>query len=408
MNSEEILKLIKEDMENLIEDRRYLHEHAEVGFELENTIAYVQKRLKEAGLKPERVGKAGIVATICGNPDGKVILLRADMDALPIMEETGVEFACQNGKMHACGHDMHTAMLLGAARFLASHKDRINGTVKLLFQPAEELLEGAKDVIEAGVLKNPKVDAAMMLHVIPAMPFKAGNVIVAPAGVSAPAADYFTIEVQGKGCHGAMPVLGIDPINIAAHIIISLQELHARELAMGESSVLTIGKISSVETAVNVIPDKVILGGSMRAYDEQVREKIKTRLKEIAEKTAEVFRGSAEVKWGSGCPTLLNDEKLSFFLSDLQFKVSDDIMKKSAGETTKASGSEDFAYISHKVPSIMLAVAAGQPEDGYKYPLHHPKVMFDEAALPYGSTAYAYMAVKWLEAEKHMIGNKSE
>lgn len=408
MNSEEILSAIKTDMENLIADRRYLHEHAETGFELEHTIAYIEKCLKEAGLKPEKVGKAGIAATIYGNPDGKVILLRADMDALPIMEEAEVEYVCKNGKMHACGHDMHTAMLIGAARFLASNKDIINGTVKLLFQPAEELLEGAKDVIAAGILENPKVDAAMMLHVMPGMPFEAGSVIVAPAGVSAPAADYFTLEVQGKGCHGAMPALGIDPINIAAHIIISLQAIHARELAAGESAVLTIGRINSLETAVNVIPDKVILGGSMRAYDEKVREKLKKRLEEISEKTAEVFGGNVEVKWGSGCPTLLNDEKLSFFLSDLQFKVSDDIIKKLAGETTKSSGSEDFAYISHRVPSIMLAVAAGQPEKGYKYPLHHPKVMFDEAALPYGSTAYAYMAVKWLEAEKHIIVNKSE
>ncbi|MBP3485721.1 MAG: amidohydrolase, partial [Oscillospiraceae bacterium] len=190
--------------QTILADRRELHRHAETGFDLKKTLPYVKQQLTDMGLAPVECGKAGLTALVGGKRPGKVFLLRADMDALPIREEADVPFACQDGTMHACGHDLHTAMLLGAARLLKAHEDEIEGTVKLMFQPAEEIFEGSHDMIEAGLLEDPKVDAALMIHVMAGMPFPAGTVVVSAPGVSAPAADYFEIRVQGKGCHGSM------------------------------------------------------------------------------------------------------------------------------------------------------------------------------------------------------------
>ena len=335
-------------------------------------------------------------------------MLRADMDALPIHEEADVEFASDNGCMHACGHDMHTSMLLGAARLLKEHEDEIEGTVKLMFQPAEEIFEGSHDMIEAGLLDNPKVDAALMIHVMAGMPFPAGTVIVSAPGVSAPAADYFEIKVQGKGCHGSMPNAGVDPLNAAAHILIALQEIHARELAMGDQAVMTIGTMHAGKAA-NAIPDTATMGGSIRTFDEETRAFLKQRLTEVAEGVAKTFRAEATVTFGSGCPTLVNDTELSGcadkYVKELlgegkAFSVAQLNAMSGGGKSSKAAGSEDFAYVSQEVPSIMLALAAGQPEKGYQYPQHHPMVKFDEDALAGGSAVYAYTAMRWLEEHK--------
>ena len=299
------------------------------------------------------------------------------------------------------------SMLLGAARLLKTHEDEIAGTVKLMFQPAEEIFEGSHDMIQAGLLEHPKVDAALMIHVMAGMPFPAGTVIVSAPGVSAPAADYFEIKVQGKGCHGSMPNTGVDPLTAAAHILIAIQEIHARELAMDDRAVLTIGTMNA-GTAANVIPDSVTMGGSIRTFDEQTRAFIKQRLAEISEGIARSFRGEASVSFGSGCPTLVNDRDLSVcceqYVKDLlgsgkAFSVAE-LNAMSGGGSSKRAGSEDFAYVSQEVPSIMLALASGQPEKGYGYPQHHPMVKFDEDALPVGSAVYAYTALRWLEAHK--------
>jgi hippurate hydrolase len=297
---------------------------------------------------------------------------------------------------------MHTAMLLGAARILKNHEEEINGTVKLMFQPAEEIFEGSADMINSGLLENPTVDAAMMIHVMAAMPFESGTVVVSSGGVSAPAADYFEIEVQGKGCHGSMPNTGVDPINAAAHIILALQEINSRELGIGDRAALTVGRISA-GTASNAIPDKAVMGGSIRTFDEEVRELIKQRVTEISESTAAAFRATAKVTYGSGCPVLVNDERLSRsaekYIGELLGKKVFTTAQLSAmgGKSSKTAGSEDFAYVSHKVPSVMVALAAGQPEKGYGYPQHHPMVKLDENALPVGSGVFAYTAMRYLE-----------
>lgn len=394
--------------EIIVSNRRYLHTHPETGFDLKETVSYVKKELEDMGYEPIECGKAGLIAVAGGKKPGKVFLIRGDMDALPIKEEADVDFASDSGRMHACGHDMHTAMLLGAARLLKMHEDEIEGTIKLMFQPAEEIFEGSHDMIEAGVLKNPDVDAALMIHVMAGMPFEAGTVIVSAPGVSAPAADYFDIKVQGKGCHGSMPNAGVDPLNVAAHILIALQEINARELAMSEQAVLTIGTMNA-GVAANVIPDTVNMGGSIRTFDEETRAFIKERMVEISEGIAKSFRAEAEVIFGSGCPTLVNDKDLSVcaekYVKELlgqqkAFSVAQLNAMSGDSKSSKSSGSEDFAYVSQEVPSIMLALAAGQPDKGYCYPQHHPMVKFDESALAGGSAVYAYTAMRWLEEHK--------
>lgn len=405
MTAEQLLEEAAQLQNTIISNRRYLHTHPGTGFDIKDTVDFVKKELTDMGYEPVECGKAGLIAIAGGRKEGKVFMIRGDMDALPIKEEADVDFPSENGKMHACGHDMHTAMMLGAARLLKKHENEIQGTVKLMFQPAEEIFEGSQDMIQAGLLKNPDVDAALMIHVMAGMPFEAGTVVVSAPGVSAPAADYFEIKVQGKGCHGSMPNTGKDPLNAAAHILIALQEIHARELAMSDQAVLTFGTMNA-GTAANVIPDTVVMGGSIRTFDEETRSYIKERMTEISEGIAKAFRTEAEVIFGSGCPTLVNDKDLSDcagkYVKELldpgkAFSVSELNAMGGGQKSSKSAGSEDFAYVSQEVPSVMLALAAGQPEKGYIYPQHHPMVKFDENALADGSAVYSYVAMRWLE-----------
>lgn len=408
MNAEQLLKEAAEYKEQLISNRRYLHQNAETGFELTKTLAYVKQELSSIGYEVKECGKAGLIALAGGKKPGKVFLIRGDMDALPIKEESGVDFACPAGTMHACGHDMHTTMMLGAAKLLKEHEDEIEGTVKLMFQPAEEIFSGSKDMIEHGLLENPKVDAALMIHVMVGIPFPSGTVVVSDGGVSAPAADYFNITIQGTGCHGSMPNMGVDPITVAAHIITALQEINARELALSDKAVLTIGSIHG-GNAGNAIPDKVELEGTIRTYDEEVRAFIKSRLTEISEGIATSLRARAEVSFGSSCPTLVNDGDLSQcalkYLKELlgtsgAFSTAQLAAMSGSNGASKSAGSEDFAYVSQEVPSLMLALATGRAENGYTYPQHHPKVKFDEEALSTGAAVYAYTAMEWLKEHK--------
>ena len=399
MTKEQILQEAKVLQEEIKSHRLWLHTHAETGFDLTETKPYVKSALMKMGYTVQECGRAGLVTTV-GKPGGKVLLLRADMDALPIAEEADVDFACQNGRMHACGHDMHTAMLLGAAKILKTHESELDGMVKLMFQPAEEIFEGSKDMIASGVLENPRPDAALMIHVAAGMPLPAGTVVVSAPGVSAPAADYFTIRVHGKGCHGSAPQNGIDPLTAAAHILIALQEIHARELSASDEAVLTIGTFHAGE-AGNVIPDTATMGGTIRTYDEKTRAYLKERITSIAKNVAEAFRAGAEVGFGSGCPTLVNDKGLSEtvtgYLKDLlganrAFTTAE----LSGGKPARGGGSEDFAYVSHEVPSLMLALAAGEPSKGYVYPQHHPKVKFDESVLSTGAAVFVDCALQYL------------
>ena len=371
--------------------RRALHERAETGFALDKTKAYISKQLQEMGILPKACGKAGIVGVI-GKKNGRCVLLRADMDALPMHEHTGLPFACKNGNMHACGHDFHATMLLGAAQILKARERELKGCVKLLFQPAEEILEGASDCIKAGVLTEPKPQAAFALHVATGGDLPTGKLVLSSRETSAPAADYFEIEVVGKSCHGATPDKGIDALNVGAHILLALQTLSAREQAVENPFVLTVGKMQA-GSAGNAIAEKAQMQGTLRAYDEATRAQIKKRLKEIASAQAKAFGARARVRFLGGCPTLKNDLTLVEFAErEIKKAFGENAVIKTDG---RGGGSEDFAYFSHEVPSLLLVIGAGEKNKGYEYPLHHSKTDFDENALVVGSKLLAHLAIKW-------------
>ncbi len=379
-------------------DRRYLHARAETGFDLKDTFAYVWKQLTDMGLAPVKCGQCGILADIGKGEEG--VLLRADMDALPVREEADISFASGNGCMHACGHDLHTAMLLEAARILKAREETLRGCIRLMFQPAEELLLGAADMLQNGLLDGLKVRAAYMIHVLTNIDLPAGTAIVSAPGVSAPAAGMFEVRIQGKGCHGAMPHAGVDPIVIAAHTVLNLQQIQTREVSMTEPCVLTVGMLQAGETA-NVIPDCAVLRGSLRAFDDETQQHLIRRVKEIAEGTAAIFLGNAQVRMLGVAPTLLNDGRLSgMAYAALKELLGQDrvlLADELGGDAKKSSGSEDFANVSHAVPSLMIALTAGNPSEGYAFPAHHPRAAFDEAVLPAGAAVYAFLAMKTLE-----------
>lgn len=386
-------KLIKEDLLNY---RRTIHSNPEVGDKLPKTKAFVMDKLREFGYEPIEICESGIVATIEGNKSSKTFLLRADMDALPMKEDTNCDFKSNNGCMHSCGHDMHTAMLLGAAKLLKQNQDQIEGTVKLVFQPDEEGFTGAKKMIKAGVLENPKVNAAMAMHVHSGTP---SNVVLYGLGTSIAGCNRFRIVVKGTGCHGAMPETGIDPINIAAHIYLSLQEITSREIPSTKPAVLTIGKFVGGD-APNIIPKEVIMEGTIRSLDKELGQFIFNRINDIVKSTAKMFRGEAELIELSSVPPLANDTNLA---KELGSYVKDLVGEKGVVEFEGGGmGSEDFASYSYEVPSVYFMLGAGTKQENplYGEPMHNNKVVFNEDIMVTGAAMHAYCAIKWLKNNK--------
>ncbi|CEQ30814.1 thermostable carboxypeptidase 2 [[Clostridium] sordellii] len=386
-------KLIKEDLLNY---RRTIHSNPEVGDKLPKTKAFVMDKLREFGYEPIEICESGIVATIEGNKSSKTFLLRADMDALPMKEDTNCDFKSNNGCMHSCGHDMHTAMLLGAAKLLKQNKDQIEGTVKLVFQPDEEGFTGAKKMINAGVLENPKVNAAMAMHVHSGTP---SNVVLYGLGTSIAGCNRFRIVVKGTGCHGAMPETGVDPINIAAHIYLSLQEITSREIPSTKPAVLTIGKFVGGD-APNIIPKEVIMEGTIRSLDKELGQFIFNRINDIVKSTAKMFRGEAELIELSSVPPLANDTNLA---KELGSYVKDLVGEKGVVEFEGGGmGSEDFASYSYEVPSVYFMLGAGTKQENplYGEPMHNNKVLFNEDIMVTGAAMHAYCAIKWLKNNK--------
>ncbi len=380
--------------------RRTLHKHPEVGFDLPQTKALVKQALTEMGYTPQDCGKSGIVALAGGKKPGKTILLRGDMDALPIQEQSGEEFASEiPGRMHGCGHDMHTAMMLGAAKLLKAHEDELEGTVKLEFQPAEEIFQGSPDMIANGLLENPKVDAAVMFHVLAGMPLPAGTVLVPGGGITMASCEQYHITVHGKGGHGSTPNACIDPITAAAHIHIALQEINSRELDPNGFGVLTTGCFKA-GAASNVIPDTAEMFGTIRTTDpdNKTGELIRKRMTEIAQGVATAFRCTAEVEFSDYCPCMVVDKALAAdaltYMTDLLGQGAMDMTPITGGKA--GGGSEDFAFVSHEVPTVSMFISAGSSKDGYLYGQHHPKVRFDDGILFEGSAAYSYFALRWL------------
>lgn len=387
-----IFKEAEQLKDELIDIRRHIHQCPEAGPVLPKTKAFVMDKLKEYGYEPEEICESGIVATIQGDKPGKTFLLRADMDALAIKEEAPVSFASDNHFMHACGHDMHTTMLLGAARLLKQHQKDITGTIKLVFQPDEEGFTGAKSMLKAGVLENPTVDAGMALHVNSGTP---SGMVLCGLGTCMAGCTLFRIQVKGKGCHGAMPETGVDPINIAAHIYLSLQEIIAREVTPTKPAVVTIGKFVGGK-APNIIPEEVILEGTIRTLDRDLSAQIYKRIEEISTQTASLFRGQATVTEIASAPPLHNDEEMTKTIADYIREVYDP--KKVYVFDQGGMGSEDFASYTYEIPCSYLLLGAGTPQENELYgkPMHNDHVVFNEDILPIGSALLVFSSLKWL------------
>ena len=378
------------------EVRRDLHMHPETGFDLNYTLDKVRSELTAMGYEPKDCGRAGIVALAGGKKPGKTILLRADMDALPLQEMADVPFASQTeGKMHGCGHDMHTAMLLGAAKLLNENDDKIEGTIKLAFQPAEEIFLGAKDMIENGLLENPKVDAAYMFHVAIGTDIPSGTVIVLADGVGMSSCEQYYIKVNGKGGHGSTPHVAIDPITAAAQIHVALAEINSRELDANEYGVFTTCRFQAGH-ASNIIPAFAEMWGTIRTNDPSgvKNEFIKTRIEEVAKGVGAALRCDVEVKFFDYCPCVKCDAELSAELSGYAKELVGEEHVVKFEKT--AVGSEDFAFFSLEVPSVTFNIGAGSFAEGYPQAVLLPEALFNDGILSTGAAAYAYMALRWL------------
>ena len=369
----------------IIELRRAIHRRPELGFEEHETAALVERELDSLGIPHRRVAKTGIVAHISGGGPGRVAALRADMDALPIGERSGVPFSSEvDGKMHACGHDAHTAMMLGVAHVLSAMKQELRGEVVLIFQPAEEGPGGALPMIEEGALDDPKVDAIAMLHVDSRL--EVGTIGISPGGVSA-SADEFYIDVRGSGGHGGYPHTSVDAIPAAAAIVLALQNVVARETDPLASAVLTVGTIEGGYRN-NVIADEVRLSGTLRAHDSAVRDELESRLRRIVAGVASAYNVETAIRVIRGYPPVRNDEMLARrFAAYVRERSSVRVDQPPA-----TMGAEDFAYFAQRVPGLLVRLGVRSEAAGSTHPGHSPQFCIDEGAMPVGVTTLVLFA----------------
>lgn len=386
------LERAKELLPEMTANRRFLHQNPELGMDLKVTTEFVMGKLRDMGIEPKICGGCGVTALIGKKKDGPVFLLRADMDALPMREESGLPFASSGQAAHCCGHDMHTAMLLGAAKILKEQEEELPGIVKLMFQPGEETLEGAKAMIADGILENPHVDAAMGVHMMPLAP---AGFVGYNAGVVCNSSDLLQIAIEGKGGHGASPHQSVDPVNVGVHIHLALQELIAREVDPQDQAALTFGMFHSGDAA-NIIPKTAFLGGTLRTVRQETREFLLDRIKKCVEMTAEMFRAKASLEVPASVSALTVDGTCA----DIIGKGFSETLGKAAVRVSQTtSGSEDFAEVSRLVPSMFFVVGGGDKEHGYEFAGHHPKVRYDETSLASGAAAFACGAKAYLAAK---------
>ena len=389
-----ILEEVRKNHETVVGWRRDLHQIPELGIDLPKTVAYVAGKLAELGIPYEIYEDCSCVTATIGK-GGKCILLRGDMDALPVVEESGLPFASTTDLSHACGHDFHMSMMLAACKMLKEVEDEIEGTVKICFQPNEETFGGAKDMIEHGVLENPKVDAALGIHV---GPFGEPGALTFGKGPNMGSADGFDITVKGKGCHGAAPHSGISPINIGVHIYLALQELLAREINAAEQCTLTVGTMTFGDGATNVIPEEGHLRGTMRGFNKELTKFMVRRVEEIVEGTAKVFGGEASVEWLFSAPPMDSDPE---FTDDVVRYAADVVgEEKLHPKKQRSTGSEDFSYFGDAVPAQIFWLGAQVDDPAMRISNHNPKVLYNEAALPYGPAVYVHCALEWLKEHK--------
>lgn len=409
MNS--ILKQAKEIEQKIIENRHWLHKHPEIGFNLPETAAYVKEQLESMGIEAKLCGgpidsqiannftkagfpymdqSTGVTATIgSGSP---CILLRADMDALPMAETPGlVEFTSENeGISHMCGHDSHTAMLLGAAEILKSRESSLCGTVKLMFQTGEECGCGSRFMVENGILENPKVDAAFALHV---MSQEEAGTVRYTTGIASAAMDTYMVKILGKGGHSSIPQNTIDPLMIANQLYTTLNLLSGREIDPRETVALTVGKCGG-GTAVNIIPDTAELMVAFRTFNRDVRSHLNQRVPEIIDHTVKMWRGDYTVT-DFHTPSTFTDET---FCKELEPFITEIVGRDNVSSMPCMAGTEDFGYITEHVPSMFAILGAGSSDNA---PMHNPNMVLDESVFHLGAAVLANCAIQWLNNHNH-------
>lgn len=387
INVQNLAKEIKSEVINI---RHHIHQNPELSFQEYNTAEYVENYLKSIGLEPYRMANTGVIAMINGDgSNNKTIGLRADLDALPIQEQNNTSYVSKNeGVMHACGHDVHTSSLLGAAKILVNLKQHLKGNIKLIFQPGEEKLPGgASLLIKEGVLNNPKVDCIIGQHVMPLI--NTGNVGF-KKGLYMASTDEIYIEIIGKGGHGAMPHLTIDPVVISAHVLIALQQITSRKASPIIPTVLSFGKINSNGGATNVIPNSVKLEGTLRTLDEKWRKEAKILIKQIVENTALAHGATANVTIVDGYPFLKNNSNLTQSMIEL---ANDYLGEDHVEELDTWMAAEDFAYYSQEIPASFYRLGTRNEEKGIIHSVHTNVFDIDEEALENGCGLMAYLAL---------------
>jgi amidohydrolase len=383
----DLKKDIKELTAQLIEWRRDFHRHPEIACEEHRTSSVIREFLESLGLPVKAYAKTGLRAVLEGRPGGGTVALRADIDALPLKEETDKDYKSENPEAtHACGHDGHMAILMGTAQLLSQRREQLKGKVVFLFQPSEEKIPGgAKKMIEEGALEG--TDAIFGLHLW--QPLPTGTVgIVKGAMMAQP--DYFSITVKGKGGHGSMPQTTVDPILVASHLVVNIQSIVSRNVDPLKPVVVSFGTVKG-GTIYNVIPGEVSLTGTVRTFDSSLQSLAARRLKEITEETCKAFGATAEFKYERGYPPLVNHEAMVDLVLD--------VVKKTLGEERikdidPVMGGEDFAYFLEKVPGAFLFFGMG---DGMEFPHHHPAFDLDEKALPQAVLLMTSLALEFLQ-----------
>lgn len=382
--------------DELINIRRTLHEHPEIGMEEYETSKFIKKFLNEQGIEFKEVSKTGVCGIIKGTKQNtvgseKTIALRGDIDGLPIVDKKSCDYSSKiKGRMHACGHDAHTTILLGAAKLLNKNKHLFSGNVKLLFEPAEETIGGARFMIEEGVLENPRVDCICGLHVEETL--ECGTIMLKHGVVNA-ASNPFTIRIKGSGGHGAYPHTTVDPVVIASHVVLALQTIVSREINTANPAVITVGSIHG-GTAQNIIPEEVEISGIIRTMSKEDRGFAKERLVEIVEGICKSSRATAEIEIEESYPNLYNDD----FMVDL-FKVGAEkvigkeniLLQKNA-----KMGVESFAYFANERPAVFYFLGSGNKSKNIIYPAHSSLFDIDEDCLPLGVAMQCQMALEYL------------
>jgi amidohydrolase len=370
--------------------RRDLHRHPELGFRETRTAGIIAGTLGRLGYEVQTgIGQTGVIGLLGGERPGPTILLRFDMDALPVQEESEADYVSgMPGVMHACGHDGHVAMGLGVARLLAAHQDRLAGTVKLLFQPAEEGLGGALAVMADGALEGPRPDVALAMHLWNDIPY--GQIQATP-GPTMASSSVFTLTVHGRGGHGAAPHKSIDPILAAAHIVTALQSIVSRNIDPLESAVVTIGEFNA-GTTFNVIPERATLKGTVRSYDQATHRHVYRRILEMAQTMAASFRCTAHMETVAIVPAVQNASEPTQVVREVAAAV--------AGPNNviegRTMGAEDMSYLLEEIPGCYFFIGAANAEKGLDYPHHHPRFDFDERAMILGMATMAGAAARYV------------